>query len=140
MGIYREKIGQEVKKEEEERSANKIKKRLIRPIVEMFTDETGLAVTREEKMARHETYPFMVGVAKFWTEEDGKAAIIQPVNASAYSRRDWEGVSIPLYYEIKMQHNLNVFGLDFGYYAVLIGGNHFIIKKVDLTSFAQFKP
>lgn len=45
-------------------------------------------------------------------------------NTGAYKRKDWEDEP-PLPYQVQLQHEMCVTGLQWGSFAVLIGGNHF---------------
>jgi len=97
-----------------------------------FASRTSLKVQRSNKLYRHPDHPFMLGnVDRLITDENKRKGILEVKTANAFAKEDWEGERIPDHYAIQLQHYLSVLGLDYGFFAVLIGGNTFKYRYVE---------
>jgi putative phage-type endonuclease len=101
-------------------------------VAKEFALRTGLKVQRTNKMYRHPEHHFMIGnVDRLVTDGNKRRGILEVKTASAYKAGDWEDGRIPDNYAIQLQHYMAVLGLDYGHFAVLIGGNRFEHRYVE---------
>ncbi|NOJ73162.1 YqaJ viral recombinase family protein [Paenibacillus alvei] len=97
-----------------------------------FANRTGMRVQRSHKMYRHPRYSFMLGnVDRLIFDKERGRGILECKTASAYKLDEWENDRVPDEYAIQLQHYMAVLGLDYGYFAVLIGGNRFEYRFVE---------
>lgn len=100
------------------------------PIINRFCQETGLNVQRQPPIARHSQHEWAVANADaLIVDADGKTdGILEIKTAGAFKTREW-GASdtdeIPMEYIAQVQWYMGVFGVAYGYLAVLIGGNRY---------------
>ena len=97
-------------------------------VAKEFEKRTGKKVRRDRKHYKHKDYHFMV--ANIDRRVVGENAILECKTANQFLANDWEGEEIPASYLLQVQHYLFVTGAEFGYIAVLIGGQRFIWKEV----------
>lgn len=91
-----------------------------------FAKRTGFKTTRKNAILQHPTHTFMLAnLDRYVMAPDRGRGVLEVKTASEYKRGDWDGDKVPDAYMIQMQHYLAVTGLQFGYFAVLIGGNKF---------------
>lgn len=98
-----------------------------------FTIQTGLRVQRSNKLYQHPEHKFMLGnVDRLILDKGGRGlGILECKTASAYKLGEWEDDQVPDEYAIQLQHYMAVLGVDYGYFAVLIGGQRFQYKLVE---------
>ncbi|PAD31456.1 YqaJ viral recombinase family nuclease [Paenibacillus sp. 7523-1] len=98
-----------------------------------FTVQTGLRVQRSNKLYQHPNHKFMLGnVDRLILDKGGRGlGILECKTASAYKMSEWEDEQVPDEYAIQLQHYMAVLGVDYGYFAVLIGGQKFQYKLVE---------
>lgn len=98
-----------------------------------FTIQTGLRVQRSNKLYQHPEHNFMLGnVDRLILDKGGRGlGILECKTASAYKLGEWEDDQVPDEYAIQLQHYMAVLGVDYGYFAVLIGGQKFQYKLVE---------
>ncbi|MCM3206421.1 YqaJ viral recombinase family protein [Paenibacillus illinoisensis] len=98
-----------------------------------FTVQTGLRVQRSHKLYQHPKHNFMLGnVDRLILDKGGRGlGILECKTASAYKMGEWEDEQVPDEYAIQLQHYMAVLGVDYGYFAVLIGGQKFQYKLVE---------
>lgn len=98
-----------------------------------FTIQTGLRVQRSHKLYQHPKHKFMLGnVDRLILDKGGRGlGILECKTASAYKMGEWEDEQVPDEYAIQLQHYMAVLGVDYGYFAVLIGGQKFQYKLVE---------
>lgn len=98
-----------------------------------FTVQTGLRVQRSHKLYQHPEHKFMLGnVDRLILDKGGRGlGILECKTASAYKMGEWEDDQVPDEYAIQLQHYMAVLGVDYGYFAVLIGGQKFQYKLVE---------
>lgn len=63
--------------------------------------------------------------------QNGKCGVLHVKIASQYTKEAWEGEFIPMEYYLKIQWSLMVTGCSFGYYAVIVGGNTYIQRRIE---------
>lgn len=91
-----------------------------------FTKRTGFKTQRRNAILQHPEHAFMLAnLDRYVMDPERGRGILEVKTASEYKRGDWDGEKVPDAYMIQMQHYLAVTGLQFGYFAVLIGGNKF---------------
>lgn len=101
-------------------------------VAKEFSQRTGLKAQRSNKLYRHPEHPFMLGnIDRLVTDENKRKGILEVKTTNAFNADEWEGDRIPDHYAIQLQHYLAVLGLDYGFFAVLIGGNNFKYKYVE---------
>lgn len=94
-------------------------------ILKWFEDQTGLKVDRYPVLLRSRRWDFMLAnIDAIVTNENGQRSILEAKNVGSYAAKDWAD-GPPLHVRLQGQHYLAVTGLDFVYFAALIGGNKF---------------
>lgn len=101
-------------------------------VAKEFMARTGLRVQRSNKMYKHPEYPWMLGnVDRLITDEHKRRGVLECKTTSAYKTDEWQGDRVPDEYTIQLQHYMAVLGVDYGFFAVLIGGNKFEYRYVE---------
>lgn len=110
-------------------------------VAKKFAEKTGLRIQRSYRLYRHPEHRFMLGnVDRLVTDDKKRRGVLEVKTTSEFNRSDWidsdaddtgEANRIPDHYMIQLQHYLAVLGLDYGFFAVLIGGNKFRYKYVE---------
>jgi putative phage-type endonuclease len=109
-------------------------------VAKEFSKRTGLKVKRSNILYRHPEHQFMLGNIDRLITDNGRKGILECKTASAFLKDDWiipgtENTDfadrVPDHYMIQLQHYLKTLELDFGFFAVLIGGNTFKMKYVE---------
>lgn len=109
-------------------------------VARKFAEKVGLKIQRSNKLYRHPEHSFMLGnIDRLITDSNKRKGILEVKTTNAFNREDWidagnkseEADRIPDHYAIQLQHYLAVLGLDYGFFAVLIGGNTFRYKYVE---------
>ncbi|MFB4326435.1 YqaJ viral recombinase family protein [Priestia sp. BR_2] len=98
-----------------------------------FSLQSGLRVQRSNKLYQHPKHEFMLGnVDRLIMDKSGRGiGILECKTASAYKADEWNDEKVPDEYAIQLQHYMAVLGVDYGYFAVLIGGQKFQYKLVE---------
>lgn len=98
-----------------------------------FSLQSGLRVQRSNKLYQHPKHEFMLGnVDRLIMDKGGRGiGILECKTASAYKADEWNDEKVPDEYAIQLQHYMAVLGVDYGYFAVLIGGQKFQYKLVE---------
>lgn len=102
---------------------------LEQTVAEEFSKRTDKKVRMDNHMYFHKDYPFLS--ANVDRQVVGENAILECKTASAYLIDKWEGDSIPEQYIFQVQHYMNVLNRDYAYFAVLIGGQKFVWKRIE---------
>lgn len=102
----------------------------LEPLVaNRFSEVTGKKVRRRNQVFEHTDYPFLR--ANIDRDIVGEDAILECKTANQFLAKEWEGDEIPLQYICQVQHYMNVLDREYSYFAVLIGGQRFIWKRID---------
>jgi putative phage-type endonuclease len=102
-------------------------------VAQLFTEETGLEVKRNNHVLQHNDYPFMLAnIDREGKDKEGKRFILECKTTSSYGSKQWADDNIPLSYELQVMHYLIVTGYEYGYIACLIGNHDFVVKKIEL--------
>lgn len=103
-----------------------------------FSRRSGKKVQRRNDMIYHPEFKFMF--ANIDRKVVGERSVLECKTSGQFMARDWgpDGSDeIPDYYRVQLEHYFNCTGYDFGYLAVLIGGNDFrtypIERDVELS-------
>lgn len=98
-------------------------------VAKEFEKRTGKKVRKHNFMMYHSDYDFIsANVDRFIV---GENAILECKTASEYKKSEWLDDNIPGSYMAQCYHYMAVTGVDAAYIAVLIGGNHFVWKKIE---------
>lgn len=109
-------------------------------VAKEFSKRTGLKVKRSNFLYRHPEHEFMLGNVDRLVTDNGRKGILECKTASAFLKSDWVADTdrdsdtcslTPDHYMIQLQHYLKTLELDFGFFAVLIGGNTFKYRYVE---------
>jgi putative phage-type endonuclease len=85
-----------------------------------------LIVRQSHFMWQHPEHKFMLAnVDGFLYHKDKGWGVLEIKTASEYRLKEWGGGEVPEEYLIQAQHYLAVLGLNWGWFAVLIGGNKY---------------
>lgn len=98
-------------------------------VAKEFTVRTGKKVKRNNFVLYHLTIPYLS--ANLDREIVGERSFLECKTTNAYNWKEWEGTNIPLSYIYQVMHYLIVTGYEYGYIAVLIGGNKYVWKRID---------
>jgi putative phage-type endonuclease len=121
--LYSEKLGL-IPKDDFEAKFLRIGK-LMEPVLRrLFTDETGFPCYEvgENHTFRSKQHPFMTASLDGLIVDDGGLGVIELKNIHFFNRDEWSEDAGPLKYQIQLQHQLAVTGLEFGYLFGLVGG------------------
>ena len=101
-------------------------------VAKEFGDRTGFKVQRSSFMWQHPVHKFMLAnVDRLIYHPDHGWGVLECKTASEYRKDDFEGDEIPEEYLLQLLHYLYVMNLEYGYLAVLIGGNKFKYFRVE---------
>lgn len=91
-----------------------------------YAEVSGKKVIRDNKIRYHKRNPFLLANVDRVILPQGKEGrgILEIKTSSAYMTKSWEAAP-PIEYQLQLQHYLNVLDLNWGEFAVLIGGNDF---------------
>lgn len=98
-------------------------------VANRFSEITGKKVRRRNQMFEHSQYPFLI--ANIDRDIVGEPAILECKTANQFLAKEWEKDEIPMQYICQVQHYMNVLNREYAYFAVLIGGQRFIWKRID---------
>lgn len=105
-------------------------KRLEGTIADAFRDETGIETWFQPVMLRSLSCPFaLANPDRFCVDKDGMA-IVEIKNVGSHKSSEWTD-GPPQHYRLQGQWYLFVTGLRRVYFAVLIGGQNFVIYQVE---------
>ncbi|WHQ77645.1 YqaJ viral recombinase family protein (plasmid) [Latilactobacillus curvatus] len=94
-----------------------------------FESVTGKKVYRQNKTFIHPKYDFLrADIDRDIANEDG---FLEIKTAMEYKSDEWSDDKVPIAYQLQVQHYMNVLGREYCYFAALIGGHKFVVKKVE---------
>ncbi|WP_127484294.1 YqaJ viral recombinase family nuclease [Paenibacillus ehimensis] len=125
LHVYLEKLGEAPENQKSE--AAEWGTRLEPLIAEKFASEhPEWAITEKKVIYCHPEHRWALGnLDRMIICPKRGRGILEIKTASEYLRHDWEDFQIPDYYYVQLQWYLYVCGLDWGYFATLIGGNKY---------------
>lgn len=123
--VYLEKLGEAP--EEQFSEAAEWGTRLEPLIASKFADEhSEWAITENKVIYCHPDHRWATGnLDRMIICPDRGRGILEIKTASEFLRQDWDNGNIPDYYYVQLQWYMFVTGLDWGYFATLIGGNKY---------------
>lgn len=98
-------------------------------VAKEFEKRSGKKVRRRNMIFEHPLHPFLR--ANIDRDVVGENAILECKTAHTFLAEEWAGEEVPLSYLCQIQHYMNVLNRDKAYFAVLIGGQKFVWKKID---------
>lgn len=105
---------------------------LIEPVIRReFARRTGFRVRELHLMLQHPEYPWMLANIDGLLRTPEGFGVLEIKNVGAERWRDWADDRVPPMYMAQVQHYMAVMGLNFAYFATLIGGNRLIITRVE---------
>lgn len=133
LALYFEKRG-EVEMPESEREALYWGRILEGPIGQRYSDETGRPIVRCDPFTvrRHPTHSFLIATPDALAQPSpigpvppaGGPGVVQIKNAGFFKREDWRDEP-PLAFQIQVNHEMLVTGVEWGSIAALVGGVEF---------------
>lgn len=101
-------------------------------VADEFSRRTGLKIRRRNAILQHSEYPFMIGdIDRLIIDKERGNGVLEVKTTSEFMAKEWEDDLVPDHYYVQLQHYLAVTGLTYGYFAVLIGGQRLVIKRVN---------
>jgi len=98
-------------------------------VAKEFEIRSGKKVRKSNYTYIHEDYDFLrANVDRLIVNEN---AILECKTASTFLKKEWENDEVPLAYLCQVQHYMNVLNKQYAYFAVLIGGQKFVWKKIN---------
>lgn len=92
---------------------------------------TNLKVQKVNVILKHQEYEWALGnIDRLIRNEKGQRGILEIKTVSEYIKGAWEGEEVPPQYMVQLQWYMFVTGVDYGYFAALIGGNKYVQKYV----------
>jgi putative phage-type endonuclease len=89
-------------------------------------------IQRKNAILQHPEYPFMLAnIDRYILDPKRGRGVLEIKTASEWLRGKWEDDHVPDEYMLQLQHYLAVTGLEWGAFAVLIGGNTY--KEAEVT-------
>lgn len=94
-------------------------------IARNFSRRTQYKIRRSNVILQHPLYDFMLGNVDRLVRDTDEAGwgILEVKNVGEYRAEDWAEGNVPEYYQIQGAHYLAITGLDYIWFAPLIGGN-----------------
>lgn len=101
-------------------------------VADEFKERTGFYVQRRNAILQHPDYPWMLAnVDRLIRDHEGNWGVLECKTTSEWGRKNWTEDEVPAHYLIQLQHYLAVTGYQYGYLAVLIGGNKYKHYKLN---------
>ena len=93
-----------------------------------FMIKTGKKVRHINGMLRNDKYPF--AIANIDRAVIGEKAFLECKVTNSFNKKEWEK-SVPIHYQIQMNHYMAVTGASHCYVCVLIGNEELVIHKLE---------
>jgi putative phage-type endonuclease len=98
-------------------------------IAREFTDETGIELAGEQVLCRSARYPWMIASIDRVTA-DGRIVQLKDTNGRRV-RLDDSPDSLPQYWKVQAQHEMEAYGTDVNIFVVMVGGEELKIYYVE---------
>lgn len=129
IAVYLDKIGEAPEEPESERMY--WGSRLEDLIADEFAHRNNLKVQRRNAILQHPEHSWaLANIDRLIITKDGNG-VLECKTTSAYNKEAWADEQIPEYYMVQLQWYLFVTGLQYGYLAVLIGGQEYKDIRVE---------
>lgn len=100
-------------------------------IAKEFQKRTALSVRKRNAILGHPQHNWaFANVDRLIHCQKRGTGILEVKTASEYLKSEWEGNEVPASYLLQVQWYFFVTGLEWGYFAALIGGNKFVMKEI----------
>ena len=105
----------------------------LEPIVaDLFAEQTGLKVRRNNWILQHDTIDYLyANIDREVIMPDGSRAVLECKTANYNSRKMWQGEQVPKEYMAQCQYYMAITGASKCFLAVLIGGVDFEYWEID---------
>lgn len=101
-------------------------------IADEFKTQTGFHVQRRNAILSQADRPWMIAnVDRLIRADQGEWGILEVKTANQFKAGEWDSDTAPDAYVIQLQHYLAVTGYQYGYLAVLIGGQRYRHIRVE---------
>lgn len=103
-------------------------------VADEFAKRTGMWVQRRNAILVHPEHSYMIGnVDRIIRPAKGEGpwGVLECKTTSEHKKGEWTEDEVPQAHLIQIQHYLAVLGFQYGYLAVLIGGNKFRYMRVE---------
>lgn len=118
--------------EPEENMSMKMGKKLEPIVAELYAEETGHKVRRDNFVRQHPDYDWATGTFdRIIIDKTNGNGILECKTASEYSNSDWSNNIVPPHYMVQLQWYFFITGYKWGAFAALVGGNKFYHIHVD---------
>ena len=104
-----------------------------------FQHRTGILVEPAPGLVVDARYPWLAGSPdRLICFDDGKRGVLECKNTHSFAKNDWRTsddptapVVVPEGYQVQLQTYLRITGLEVGYFAAIVGGNHLETPRMD---------
>jgi putative phage-type endonuclease len=102
-------------------------------VAKEFEKRTGYKIQEAQYIVQHKELPCLIGNLDRLIVDDQNVPIgvLECKTASSYTSARWNDGEVPEEYLLQLMHYLNITQLQFGYLAVLIGGNIYKTIKIE---------
>lgn len=101
-------------------------------VADEYKERTGHRVERRNSMYHHQKHEWaLANIDRIILDKVRGDGILEVKTASEYSNKDWSEGIVPEQYQLQLQWYLWVTGLQWGAFAVLVGGNKFYTYELD---------
>ena len=129
LQVWAEKTGRVEPKDLSNIEAVEIGSELEEYVARKFVKKTGFKVKRDLRDFTHPDYPYMVGHIDRWMI--GEDALLECKTCSAWKEKEWHGEDVPIEYVLQVNWYCGLLEKKYGYFAVLIGGQKFVWKRIE---------
>jgi putative phage-type endonuclease len=105
----------------------------LEPVVaDLFKEETGLQVRRNNWILQHDTIDYLfANIDREVILPDGERAVLEIKTANVNMRKEWTSEQVPMQYMAQVQYYLMITGYKKAFMAVLIGGVDFDYWEIE---------
>ena len=130
MAVYIDKIKPRINETSSKETSYKMElgNKLKSFIASEFMLKTGKKVRSINGMLRNDKYPF--AIANIDRSIVGEKAFLECKVTNSFNKKEWSK-TVPIHYQIQMNHYMAVTGATYCYVAVLIGNEELVIHKLD---------
>ncbi|RKD20989.1 hypothetical protein BEP19_15000 [Ammoniphilus oxalaticus] len=130
VSVYMDKLGE--LPEQEDNEAMYFGRILEDVVAKEFSFRTGFRVERRNAILQHLEHEWaLANIDRLIIDREKGHGILEVKTTSEYLKDQWTDDEVPASYLTQIQWYLFVTGLQWGYFATLIGGNKFIMKYVE---------
>jgi putative phage-type endonuclease len=100
----------------------------LEPLIrKKFAEKNGFKVSKCNFVLQHDKFDWMIANIDGEVNDPNQKGkgVLEIKTTSEWNKGEWDGDHVPVAYMAQMQHYLAVTGYEYGYFAVLIGGNKY---------------